>query len=118
VAAGETAVLETEEGPGGTASEGDARIVRSDDTEVVVAVDAVSPGVVVLLDAWSPEWRAWVDGQPTPIRHANWLARAVEVPPGRHAVVFRFVPVVFYAGLATSALTAVGVAAALLRTSG
>lgn len=112
-----TAVLEDEEGPGGVPGTGVARIVRSSDTGIVVQVDAVTPGVLVLLDSWSTEWRAWVDGRPAHIRRANWLARAVEVPAGRVEVVFRFVPMLFYVALATSVLTIVGclVTAVVLR---
>jgi hypothetical protein len=47
-----------------------------------------------------------------PIRHANWLARAVPVPAGRHEVIFSFVPLGFHGGLAISALTALGCLAA------
>jgi len=108
-----TAVLEEEEGGGQGGTAGDARIVRSSDTEVVVSADAAEPGVLVLLDAWSPDWRAYVDGQRVPIRHANWLARAVEVPAGHHEVVFTFVPVTSYAGLAVSLATAFGCIAAI-----
>ena len=109
-----TAVLEVEEGEGASGTTGDAQIVRSSETEVVVAVEAAEPGVLVLLDAWSPDWRAYVDGRRVPIRHANWLARAVDVPAGRHEVVFSFVPVISYAGFAVSLATALGCLAAIL----
>jgi hypothetical protein len=117
VAASETALLENEEGTGATAAAGEARIVRSSDTEVVVSVDAEAAGTLVLLDAWSSDWRVRVDEQVVPIRHANWLARAVAIPAGRHEAVFSFVPLGFYGGLAISALTALGclVAAVALR---
>jgi hypothetical protein len=79
-----------------------ARIVAASAHEVRIEVTAPAPSVLVLLDAWSPEWRATVDGRLVPIRHANLVARAVEVPAGTHQVVFRFVPRALYAGVATS----------------
>lgn len=117
IAASRIAILESEEGPGGPVSRGNVAIVRTSDTDVVVAVTVSAPATLVLLDAWSPDWQARIGGRPVPIRHANWLARAVEVPAGRHEVVFSFVPRALYTGLAISTLTALGclVAAVALR---
>lgn len=81
-----------------------ARIVAASAHEVRIEVKAPAPSVLVLLDAWSPEWRATMDGRTLPIRHANLIARAVEVPAGTHEIVFCFVPRSLYAGAATSLL--------------
>ena len=122
VAAEHAVVLEDEDGPlaaGQPAADaaGTARLVAATPDLVRVAVDTPAAAVLVLLDAWSPEWRATVDGQPVPIRHANLVARAVEVPAGAHEVVFRFVPGSFYAGAATSlaALLALVIGAGVVR---
>ena len=39
-----------------------------------------------------PGWIAEIDGKRVPILRADVLFRGVEVPAGRHRVVFRFVP--------------------------
>jgi hypothetical protein len=59
-----------------------------------VTVDAASPsgGYLVLTDPFYPGWRAFVDGQEVPILRADYLFRAVEVPPGEHRVWFVFDP--------------------------
>jgi uncharacterized membrane protein YfhO len=49
-------------------------------------------GVVVLNDVYYPGWIAEVDGKRKEILRADTLFRAVEVPAGRHQVVFRFAP--------------------------
>lgn len=90
-------VLETEDGPldaapPDDADPGEARIVESTDRVVRIQVDAARPAVMVLLDSWSTEWHATIDGSAVPTRKANSIARAVEVPAGRHEVVFRFAP--------------------------
>lgn len=71
---------------------GSAQIQDYRNTEVALAVDSPDGGWVVLNDLWQPSWFAEIDGRPTPILRANVLFRAVEVPPGRHSVVFRFRP--------------------------
>jgi len=104
-------ILEASEGrlsrvhPGG-APHGTVDLLHADAREVRIATASSDPGLLVLLDSWSPDWRATVDGQSVPIRHANLVARAIEVPAGEHLVVFRFVPTALHAGAATSALAA------------
>lgn len=48
-----------------------------------------------------------MDGKETKIYRANLAFRAIEVPKGRHTVVFKYVPMSFYIGLA---LTLLGIA--------
>ena len=37
-------------------------------------------------------WKAFIDGEPAPLLRANFLFRAVSVPPGSHVVEMRFEP--------------------------
>ena len=49
--------------------------------------------MLFLLDLFHyPGWIAELDGRQTPILRADVLFRAVEVPAGRHTVVFRYAP--------------------------
>ena len=57
-------------------------------------------------DTYYPGWRAYVDGKETKIYRANLAFRAIEAPKGKHTVVFRYVPMSFYIGLA---LTIIGI---------
>ena len=57
-----------------------------------MTVDAPEAGVVVLRDLYYPGWTAAIDGQSVSILRADVLFRAVEVPAGRHTIVFRFEP--------------------------
>jgi hypothetical protein len=63
---------------------------RHDRVEIDAASD--SGGMLVLHDVYYPGWVAEIDGKRTPILRADVLFRGVEVPPGRHQVVFRFAP--------------------------
>lgn len=111
-------VLESEDGPLASGARNDApgtaRIVASTPDLVRVAVEAPAPAVLVLLDAWSHEWQASIDGADVPTRNANGVARAVEVPAGTHEVAFRFVPRALHVGAALSAASAAALLAALL----
>ena len=49
-------------------------------------------GIVLLTDVWHPWWCATIDGNDTEIFRADAIFRAVQVPPGKHTVHFRFQP--------------------------
>ncbi len=57
---------------------------------IVVRTESGSPGVLVLAEPWYPGWEATIDGEPAICFPANAWMRAVQVPAGRHEVVFRF----------------------------
>jgi uncharacterized membrane protein YfhO len=58
-------------------------------------------------DTYYPGWKAYVDGKETKIYRANLAFRAIEVPKGKHTVVFKYIPMSFYIGLF---LTLIGIA--------
>jgi hypothetical protein len=60
--------------------------------------------LLYLSDTYYPGWRAYVDGRETKIYRANLAFRAIEVPEGRHTVVFRYVPMSVYIGLVLTLL--------------
>jgi hypothetical protein len=66
----------------------DVRLERPERVEVRCA--SPGGGWAVLLDAWSPGWRARVGGARAEVRRAEGLARAVRVPPGEHVVEWRY----------------------------
>jgi hypothetical protein len=59
-------------------------------------------GMLVLTDLYHRGWQARVDGAPAPVYLANFLFRAVQVPPGPHVVDFTFDPLSLRIGLAAS----------------
>jgi hypothetical protein len=75
------------------------------------AVAAAHGGWLVVLETYHSGWQATLDGEPAPVLRADVLFRAVQVPPGRHVVAFRYRPAPVYAGLAASGA---GVLAALV----
>lgn len=56
-------------------------------------------GLAVFSDIYYPfGWKAYVDGNETPILKANYLLRAVKLPAGEHKIEFKFRPEKFYFG--------------------
>lgn len=82
------------------------------DATTLVAVDAAAGaagGYLVLLDAYSEDWHAAVDGRAAEVVRANGLFRAVRLAPGRHVVEFMYRPraLIWGAGISAAALIVV-----------
>jgi hypothetical protein len=69
-------------------------------------VDLPEPCFLVLADTFYDGWTARIDDRPTPIHRTNFAFRGIEVPAGRHRVVFEFVSKSIRAGLSISAASA------------
>jgi hypothetical protein len=57
---------------------------------LVLRARADGPSLLLLNDKFDPHWTVAVDGQPRPLLRANFLMRAVELPPGEHTLEFTF----------------------------
>ena len=75
----------------GTAA-GRARISGWRNDRVEIEVESERGGMLALHDIYYPGWIAEIDGRQAPILRADVLFRGLEVPPGRHQVVFQFAP--------------------------
>ncbi len=78
--------------------------------QVDIETSSAQSAFLVLTDSYFEEWQATIDEHPAPIFRANQIFRAVEVPAGTHRVVFRYVPLPVYWGVAVSILAALGLA--------
>lgn len=82
-----------------------ARFVIDDANRAVVEATAgTSGGYLVLLDSYSEDWRAMVDGRPAELVRANGLFRAVRIASGRHTVEFAYHPRALFVGAGISAV--------------
>ncbi len=86
----------------------EVKIVEYEANRVVIETTSSQAGFLFLSDAYYPGWRARLDGQEETVYRADYLFRAVLVPPGQHIIEFTFDPVAFKMGLAV-ALTTVAV---------
>lgn len=81
-------------------SAGEAEITYSSDRRVVIEADSPGGGILVLSDAYYPEWHVYVDGEERDILRANIAFRAVELEPGHHTVEYFYRPISLYYGAA------------------
>jgi hypothetical protein len=58
--------------------------------DIVLAAQADKPSILLLNDKWDPDWHVYVDNQPAPLLHCNFIMRGVSLAPGSHTVEFRF----------------------------
>ncbi|MHA2610895.1 MAG: YfhO family protein [bacterium JZ-2024 1] len=77
---------------------GEVKILSQKSLEIVVEVDVPAPRVLVVVENFYPGWEAWVDGKKVKIWMGNGFARTVPVPGGKHRVVMRYVPKIFFLG--------------------
>jgi hypothetical protein len=85
------------------------RINTSSASKVKFEIFSENPGYLVIADVWYPGWRAFVDGDPTPVLRANYLFRAIAIPDGAHEVMVVYQPKWFYSGAAISGITSLGI---------
>ncbi len=78
---------------------GRAWLVSYGPNRIEARYDADRDSLLYLSDTYYPGWRAYVDGKETPIYRANLAFRALDVPKGRHDVVFAYTPRCLYLGL-------------------
>ena len=101
---------------------GEVEIIAYEETRVTLRVNSPAPAYLALKDAFYPGWEATVNGAPTPIYRANLLFRAVAVPAGESAVVFRFAPTLWrtalYIGIALWIIAAIALLKLRAKESG
>lgn len=94
--------------PSGQAS---VLVTRQDAGAVDLDVTAAASATVVVLQSYTADWVARIDGSPTPVRPADVLFQSVSVPAGRHVVTLRYEPASVAFGLATTGLGILGLLA-------
>jgi len=73
-----------------------------------IELEAPAASMVVISQAYSHLWRAYVDGQKGRIWRANYAFQAVEVPAGRHQIRLRYCDPFFKLGAGLSAMILAG----------
>ncbi len=72
--------------------DGEVKLTSYGATEARYEVNSAKGGLVVFSEVYYPGWTATVDGTEVQIGRANYILRAINVPAGKHEVVFTFDP--------------------------
>jgi hypothetical protein len=92
------------DGSGAPGKTEQAQITRYDHTRVEISANVTQTGVLVLNDAWHPNWRVWVDGSEQHLAEVNEAFRGVVLEQGKHTVEMRYAPRTFVIGSILSIL--------------
>jgi hypothetical protein len=76
------------------------QITHYGDNRVKILATMENPGLLVLTDTYYPGWKAYVDGEQTPIYPTDLAIRSIFLPAGEHEVEFVFSPRIFKLGSA------------------
>lgn len=78
--------------------------------DIALHVKATGNNLLFLSESWYPEgWKAYIDGNETPIHRMNYMFRGVVVPAGEHTIIMKFEPRGFELGKLLSLLVNIGV---------
>ncbi|MBI2963181.1 MAG: YfhO family protein [Deltaproteobacteria bacterium] len=98
----------------GEFADGSLRIADDGPESLSVVVETTGSALLVVADSYFPGWRAEIDGRPAAILRSNGdLARAVEVPSGKHSVSMIYRPESFRLGLTISCWALIALAVTL-----
>ena len=68
-----------------------------------------SNSILFLSDAYSTDWRAFIDNTEAPIMRADYAFRAVAVPRGEHIIIFKYLPDSFKRGFSLTVFSIIGI---------
>jgi hypothetical protein len=98
----------------GELASGSLRVVDDGPGSLSLEVEATGTAMLVVADSFFPGWQAAIDGRTVPILRANGgLARALQVPAGRHSITMVYRPDSVRLGLEISAAALIALAVVL-----
>ena len=95
-----------------------ATISKYAPNEVAIESKTQSSVILLLTDTYYPGWKVYLDGVQTKLLKADGVYKAVDVPQGRHEIVFKYDPLSFKIGLVTSVMSVIVLLLVLLYEKG
>jgi hypothetical protein len=75
------------------------RVTSYRNNRIVLAAETSHDGFLVLSEIFYPGWKAYINGEETPIYRTNYNLRGMRVPAGTHTIDVRFEPATFHTGM-------------------
>lgn len=75
------------------------------ENQVYLQLESPINNILLLTDNYYPGWKAYIDGSETKLYRANYSFRAIEIPKGKHNILFQYQPSSFQIGLIISMLS-------------
>jgi len=69
-----------------------------DNDTIHYSSNATNNQIAVFSEIYYKDWHAYIDGKPAPIFKTNYVLRGLQIPAGKHDIVFIFEPASFYLG--------------------
>ncbi len=102
------------DGEAPAAGQGRASLVQHEPDRVVLEVAADRGGLLAVSEIHHRRWKAFLDGEEAGVWRVNTAFRGVEVPAGRHELVFEYRSPPFSLGVWVSLLTIAGLLVSIL----
>lgn len=83
-------IIEGEVNRSASSGTGSIRVTEYGTESLTVLIDSTSEGWFYINDVWYPGWKAWVNGEETPVYRANGTFRAVRVSRGQSTVFMQY----------------------------
>ena len=84
-----------------------AEIAKYLPNEVTIRTNTLHPTFLLLTDTYYPGWKVFLDNLESPLIIADGIYKAIEVPEGKHNIVFRYDPISFKIGAVASIVSCV-----------
>jgi len=75
-----------------TANDGNIQINQFNANSLEAVADKKTPGLLVYLQNNYPGWKALIDGKQTPVMPVNITYLSIQVPAGKHSIIFTYQP--------------------------
>ncbi len=85
---------------------GTAEVVSYSPNRIELTTDSTCDTTLDSSEVWYPGWEAYIDGKKTSINKTNNVFRTLFVSSGKHTVLYRYHPVIFYRAAGISIITA------------
>lgn len=88
-------------------SDGLVRIRTYTPNEIVVEVTANKDELLQSSEVWYPGWEAYINNKKVDMTKSDGVFRTLFVPSGKHTIIYRYQPRIFFFGAGVSVLTAI-----------